>query len=811
VPDENGVIVTPTPHALPGAFTVHPLIVEHGTHVPPLQRPTLHAVPSGSAAPGTQTGPPLEHEIDPVEHPPGGEQLAPGEHGTQVPLPLHTPPGHDVPAPTLPDVVHTGPPLAHEIAPVVHGLPVLHDAPGEHATHAPLPLHTPPGHDVPAPTLPVVPHTGPPVEHPIDPVVHGFPVLHDAPGEHATHVPLPLHTPPGHDAPAPTLPDVVHTGPPLEHEIDPVVHGLPVLHDAPGEHATHVPLPLHTPPGHDVPAARLPEVPHTGPPVEQPIDPVVHGLPVLHEAPFTHGTHAPLPLHTPPGHDVPAARLPDVVHTGPPLEQSIVPVVHGLPVLHDAPLVHATHVPDPLHTPPAQLAPGPTLPVVVHTGAPLEQSSAPVVHGLPVPHDMPLVHATQLPVPLHTPPAHVAPAPTLPVRMHTGAPVEVPGRARRAHLARDAGSARRAHHARAAARARRGVAGVGAHRRSGRADERRGAAGSGRHAARALLAVEARPGSVADARGAARGARRRGAGVGADRRSGRARDLSGAALARRARIAGARARDALAEPVADVGAAAARARRERRAVGAAVRRGAHAIADARPVLERAVGVRVAAERARRLAAAAGRVRPVVAVLARLHRPVAARARAAGGAREARSAARAGRERRARIARRCVAARVAGGVVAEDAVGVSARRAGLGASDRRDGEEEGACDQCALEAHGNAPSLRGVRAHSVGGVSDGTRGSTMWNSTRRFAARPSSVSLLSTGRSEPWPSAARTPSGTPCSTSQRTTLSARRCESRRLWPSPPRSSVWPSTRTCSKPLARSASATAKRTG
>jgi hypothetical protein len=117
---------------------------------------------------------------------------------------------------------HTGLPLEQSIAAAVtQSFVGVHAAPWLHATHVPDPLHTPPGHGVPAPAFPVALHTGPPELQSIVPLVHGFPVLHPAPAEHDTHEPLPLHTPPGQPDPAPTFPAKLHTGLPLLQSVVP--------------------------------------------------------------------------------------------------------------------------------------------------------------------------------------------------------------------------------------------------------------------------------------------------------------------------------------------------------------------------------------------------------------------------------------------------------------------------------------------------------------------------------------------------------------------------------------------------------------
>ena len=208
-----------------------------------------------------------------------------------MPLPLHTPPGHAAPTAALPATLHTGPPVPHPIVPVVHGFPVLHPAPDEHATQLPEPLHTPPAQPVPAARLPLALHTGPPVPHPIVPVVQGFPVLHGAPGEHAVHAPWPSHTPPEHPAPATVLPTERHIGAPDPQSIAPMVHALPVLHVMPAMHATHAPLPLQT-----VPAAHAPhDPPQPSPPHARPLHIGEHTQlpPALHERPTPHVPHDP--------------------------------------------------------------------------------------------------------------------------------------------------------------------------------------------------------------------------------------------------------------------------------------------------------------------------------------------------------------------------------------------------------------------------------------------------------------------------------------------------------------------------------------
>jgi hypothetical protein len=117
----------------------------------------------------------------------------------------------------------------------------------------------------------------------------------------------------------------VHTGDPVAHEIVPRRHGLLGVQVIPATHPLHIPEPSHTPPGHAVPALRFVAKTHTAAPVVHEIMPVVQGLPVEHAMPAVHAAQLPLPSHTPPGHDAPAARDPLAMQTGAPLEQSRVP------------------------------------------------------------------------------------------------------------------------------------------------------------------------------------------------------------------------------------------------------------------------------------------------------------------------------------------------------------------------------------------------------------------------------------------------------------------------------------------------------
>jgi hypothetical protein len=141
-------------------------------------------------------------------------------HGTHVPEPLHTPPGQGVPISTLPDVVQKGP--GHASLPIVHGLPVEQVAPDVHTLQLPAPSHVPvpPSplpHIVPDDAFAPIVQTGVPEEHEITPKMHGLPVLHEAPGVHDTQCPEPSQTPPVHVVPAVLNDACAHTGLPVPH------------------------------------------------------------------------------------------------------------------------------------------------------------------------------------------------------------------------------------------------------------------------------------------------------------------------------------------------------------------------------------------------------------------------------------------------------------------------------------------------------------------------------------------------------------------------------------------------------------------
>lgn len=94
------------------------------------------------------------------------------------------------------------------------------------------------------------------------------------------------------------------------------------------------------------------------------------------------------------------------MHTDAPVAQEVTPFrqMDGLPA-QAVPAVHETQVPVPLHTRLVpQVVPAAVLPVSRQRGAPVAQSTTPVLHGEPglVAHALPASQVTHCPFPLHT-------------------------------------------------------------------------------------------------------------------------------------------------------------------------------------------------------------------------------------------------------------------------------------------------------------------------------------------------------------------------------------------------------------------------
>jgi hypothetical protein len=218
-----------------------------------------------------------------------------------------------------------------------------------------------------------------------------------------------------------------HTGLPVEHEIVPFLHRFVGWQAAPSLQVLHVP-PLQTlfvP--HNVPFMTFPDSPHTAVPVEQEIIPVLHGFVGWQLAPLLQMPHVPLLQTLLEPQEVPLETFPVSTHTDVPVEHDVVPVLQGLAGWQPTFAAH-TEQPPLLHT---MLVPHDvpfvTLPVSVQTGAPVSQTIAPVRHGLPLTVQVaPVWQVMQVPATLHTlfVPQLVPAATAVPLSVQTGVPVE---------------------------------------------------------------------------------------------------------------------------------------------------------------------------------------------------------------------------------------------------------------------------------------------------------------------------------------------------------------------------------------------------
>lgn len=402
---------------------VHVSSASHGPtgarqEVPPATRPTL-----------VQTGAPLEQSICPRSQARPVGQGVPFTHGAQVPVPLHTPPGHIVPATARTSGGQAAPlPLqvsfeSHASTPVRHRLAESKPSAGQ-AVLTPSQFSTrsqgPAGvrHTVPGGAGPAGTHTGvPPVQSRV-PASHATPVAHGAPGEHETQAPSPSQTPPAHVRPAGCGASAGQ------------VTAVPSQISC----ASHSPVDAR----HTVPAVMAPIATQTGLPLAQLVMPSSHALPVAQGAPsMQNGTQRPAPSQVPrPMQAVPAAanRLgghaepdpsqasgtsqastrgrhtapegagPVAAHTGLPLAQLIAPTWQAA-VTQGSPGTHMLQPPDPSHAMPTpQRTPDGMSVVAMHTELPIGHASVPEVQGLPVLQIVPAMHSLHSPAPLHTPP-----------------------------------------------------------------------------------------------------------------------------------------------------------------------------------------------------------------------------------------------------------------------------------------------------------------------------------------------------------------------------------------------------------------------
>jgi hypothetical protein len=329
------------------------------SHIPvvPHAEVAPHDVPGGSAVPvSMQVGVPVEQTIVPVWQGLAGVHAEPGTHARHVP-PMQTPPVHSVPSGALPVAMHTALPVEQFVTPTWHTL-------GVHATPS-TQLHAPvesqrtvmgalPPHTVPGGTSPVDVHPGAqlldvPVWHTLG--VHGV-----------TQQPVASHIPPV--APVMQVAPVVgvvglQTGAPLLQSIAPLWQGVAGVQLMPVMHGTHAPAMLHTPAVmvpvvHGVPIGRRVPGVQTGAPVEHTMLAGLHGS-VLQSMPSWQTWQAPDESHTP-GimsvvvHIVPGGAVDVSTQWGEPVEHPMSAPTWQLEPMHDEPSAHGMQWPLPSHT-----------------------------------------------------------------------------------------------------------------------------------------------------------------------------------------------------------------------------------------------------------------------------------------------------------------------------------------------------------------------------------------------------------------------------------------------------------------------------
>ena len=231
--------------------------------------------------------------------------------------------------------------------------PILHGFVGWQLTPAAHELHVPPLHtllipqDVPFVTFPLSAQTEVPVEQEVSPVLQGFVGWQLTLALHEPHVPL-LHTllvP--QDVPFVTFPLSAQTEVPVEQEVIPILQGFVGWQLTPEVHEPHVPLSHTLLVPQDVPSATFPVSAQTDVPVEQEVIPVLHGFAGWQPRPAVHEPQVPLPHTLLVPQDVPFAMFPVSTQTEVPVIQDVVPDRHGFAGWQLTAAVHAAQVPLP--------------------------------------------------------------------------------------------------------------------------------------------------------------------------------------------------------------------------------------------------------------------------------------------------------------------------------------------------------------------------------------------------------------------------------------------------------------------------------
>ncbi len=290
-------------------------------------------------------------------------------------------------------------------------------------------------HEVPAALFVVSEQTGTPVAQEKTPFLHGFVGWQPAFGVQVPHVPLlqnivepvagPQFVPSGM-----LVPRSVQIGAPLEQTIAPLWHRLLALHVIPATQETQAAVLLQTallP--HILPGGLLVALStHTETPVAHDVTPTLQGL-GLPPQPVNPGVQLP---HTPAlqkkfvvPHGLPSERADPVsVQVDMPVAHDSVPWWQELAGVQDPPAVQVAQLPV-LHTIPVpHELPAVLFPLSTQTDDPLEQDVVPVLHAFAGWQATPATHVTQRPT-LHTrPDPHDVPsARAVPVSVQTAPPV----------------------------------------------------------------------------------------------------------------------------------------------------------------------------------------------------------------------------------------------------------------------------------------------------------------------------------------------------------------------------------------------------
>jgi hypothetical protein len=323
-------------HVVPVGVHDPPLL--HVTQLPPLHTRLLpHVVPFEALVPrSVHIGEPEEHDWLPLwQGLLGGVHVVPEVQETQLPALQTRLLPHDVPFETVPVIMHTELPLLHTVLPVWHMLPF-----GVQALPAVQGLQLPPLHTrfvpqlVPfARLLPVSVQLGVPDEQLSEPVWQGaVDGVQLVPAEHAMHWPA-LHTmlvP--HDEPLGAFPLCMQVATPVEHDVTPALHVVPVgVQVWLAWQGEHVPLLQTMSWPQVVPLATFVCASlHTGAPPEHDWVPLWQGLAGWQAWFATHVMHEPLLQTMLVPQFWPLGALPISTHTDCPVSQTVWPVRHGL-------------------------------------------------------------------------------------------------------------------------------------------------------------------------------------------------------------------------------------------------------------------------------------------------------------------------------------------------------------------------------------------------------------------------------------------------------------------------------------------------